>query len=240
MIPQLTEKEALSPVVLAFVDALKCSAFTGDVDTHYGGRLSAATDNSIYQVTPQAVLFPRSQADVQCILQLATYEEFATVTFTARGGGTGTNGQSLTDGVVVDLSRHMNRIVEVNEAERWAWVEPGVVLDQLNAHLKPHGVFFAPELSPSNRATIGGMVSTDASGKGSRIYGKTSNHVLSLDLVFSDGSDWQSVPLDAGALQELKSGEDLVNQIYHGVDRIVTSKKELIKQRFPKLTSTLR
>jgi FAD/FMN-containing dehydrogenase/Fe-S oxidoreductase len=239
MIPQLTEKEALSPVVLAFVDALKRSAFTGDVDTHYGGRLSAATDNSIYQVTPQAVLFPRSQADVQCILQLATQDEFANVTFTARGGGTGTNGQSLTEGVVVDLSRHMNRILEVNEAEGWAWVEPGVVLDQLNAHLKPHGVFFAPELSPSNRATIGGMVSTDASGKGSRIYGKTSNHVLALDLVFSDGSAWQSVPLDAAALKELKSGDDLVNQIYQGVDRIVTSKKELIKQRFPKLTRFL-
>jgi FAD/FMN-containing dehydrogenase len=224
---------------LAFVDALKRSAFTGDVDTHYGGRLSAATDNSIYQVTPQAVLFPRSQADVECILQLATHDEFANVTFTARGGGTGTNGQSLTEGVVVDLSRHMNRIVEVNEAEGWAWVEPGVVLDQLNAHLKPHGVFFAPELSPSNRATIGGMVSTDASGKGSRIYGKTSNHVLALDLVFSDGSAWQSVPLDAAALQKLKSGDDLVNQIYQGVDRIVTSKKELIKQRFPKLTRFL-
>ncbi|GJL62417.1 MAG: membrane protein [Nitrospirales bacterium] len=239
MIPQLTEKEALSPVVLAFVDALTRSAFTGDVETHYGGRLSAATDNSIYQVTPQAVLFPRSQADVQCILQLATHDAFANVTFTARGGGTGTNGQSLTEGVVIDLSRHMNRIVEVNEAEGWAWVEPGVVLDQLNAHVKPHGVFFAPELAPSNRATIGGMVSTDASGKGSRLYGKTSNHVLALDVVFSDGSAWQSVPLDATALQELKSGDDLVNQIYQGVDRIVTSKKELIEERFPKLTRFL-
>ena len=239
MIPQLTNKEALSPVVLAFVDALKGSAFTGDIDTHYGGRLSAATDNSIYQVTPQAVLFPRSQADVQCILRLATHEGFADMTFTARGGGTGTNGQSLAEGVVVDLSRHMNRIVEVNAEEGWAWVEPGVVLDQLNAHLKPHGVFFAPELAPSNRATIGGMVSTDASGVGSRIYGKTNNHVLALDLVFSDGSAWQSVPLDAAELQELKSGDDLVNQIYQGVDRIVTSKKELITQRFPKLTRFL-
>ncbi len=239
MIPPLTEKEALSPVVLAFVEALKRTAFTGDIDTHYGGRLTAATDNSIYQVTPQALLFPRSQADVQCILKLAMQEEFAKVTFTARGGGTGTNGQSLTEGVVIDLSRHMNRIVEVNEEEKWAWVEPGVVLDQLNAHLKSKGLFFAPELSPSNRATIGGMVSTDASGKGSRIYGKTSNHVQALDLVLSDGSAWQSVPLDAAALQEVTSGDDLVHQIYQGVDRIVTNKQELIKQRFPKLTRFL-
>ena len=239
MIPQLTEKDALSPVVLAFVEALTSLAFTGDVETHYGGRLSAATDNSIYQITPQAVVFPRSHADVQCIFQLATQDAFANVTFTARGGGTGTNGQSLTEGVVVDLSRHMNRIVEVNAAEGWAWVEPGVVLDQLNAHVKPHGVFFAPELAPSNRATIGGMVSTDASGKGSRLYGKTSNHVLALDVVFSDGSAWQSVPLDAAALHEVKSGDTLVNQIYQGVDGIVTSKQELIEQRFPKLTRFL-
>ena len=239
MLPPLTEKEALSPQVLAFVEALKGSTFTGDVDTQYGGRLTAATDNSIYQVTPQAVLFPRSQADVQCILQLATQDEYNNVTFTARGGGTGTNGQSLTEGVVVDLSRHMNRIAEVNEAEGWAWVEPGVVLDQLNAHVKPYGLFFAPELSPSNRATIGGMVSTDASGKGSRLYGKTSNHVLALDVVLSDGSAFQSVPLNRAALQALKSGNDLVNKIYQGVDHIVTSKKELIKQRFPKLTRFL-
>ena len=239
MIPLLTEKEALSPVVLAFVEALKCTAFTGDIDTQYGGRLTAATDNSIYQITPQALLFPRSQSDVQCILKLATQEGFAKVTFTARGGGTGTNGQSLTEGVVIDLSRHMNRIVGVNEAERWAWVEPGVVLDQLNAHLKSKGLFFAPELSPSNRATIGGMVSTDASGKGSRIYGKTSNHVQALDLVLSDGSTWQSVPLDAAAFQEVTSGNELVHRIYQGVDRIVTSKQELIKQRFPKLTRFL-
>ncbi len=239
MLPQLTEKEALSPVVLAFVDALTSRGFTGEVETHYGGRLIAATDNSIYQVTPQAVLFPHSQADVQCLFQLATQDAFANLTFTARGGGTGTNGQSLTEGVVVDLSRHMNRIVEVNVAEGWAWVEPGVILDQLNAHVKPHGAFFAPELAPSNRATIGGMVSTDASGVGSRIYGKTSNHVLALDVVLSDGTAWQSVPLDAAALHELKSGDALVNQIYQGVDQIVTSKNELIAQLFPKLSRFL-
>ena len=76
MIPQLTEKEALSPVVLAFVDALTSREFTGEVETHYGGRLCAATDNSIYHVTPQAVLFPRSQANVQCIFQNGCQDPF--------------------------------------------------------------------------------------------------------------------------------------------------------------------
>jgi FAD/FMN-containing dehydrogenase/Fe-S oxidoreductase len=239
MIPQLTEQEALSPIVLSFIEALKQSDFTGDVETNYGGRLIAATDNSIYQVTPQAVLFPRSQADVQAIMRLANRDDYASLTFTPRGGGTGTNGQSLTEGVVVDLSRHMNRILEVNDEQGWARVEPGVVLDQLNAHLKSRGVFFAPDLSPSNRATIGGMVSTDASGKGSRIYGKTSNHILALDLVLTDGSAWHSVPLEADALQALKSGDDAINRIYQGIDDIVTMKKELIERRFPKLTRFL-
>lgn len=239
MIPQLTEQEALSPVILSFIEALNQSEFTGDVDTHYGGRLIASTDNSIYQVTPQAVLFPRSQSDVQAILTLANQAEYSGITFTPRGGGTGTNGQSLTEGVVVDLSRHMNRILEVNYDQGWARLEPGVVLDQLNAHIKSHGVFFAPELSPSNRATIGGMVSTDASGKGSRIYGKTSNHILALDLVLTDGSAWHSVPLDAEALQELKSGDDVIHRIHRGIDEIVTAKKELIAQSFPKLTRFL-
>ncbi|MDP1007242.1 FAD-binding oxidoreductase, partial [Klebsiella pneumoniae] len=86
---------------------------------------------------------------------------------TPRGGGTGTNGQSLTDGLVVDVSRHMNRILEIDVENRRVWVQAGVVKDQLNAALKPHGLFFAPDLSTSNRATIGGMISTDASGQGS-------------------------------------------------------------------------
>src|SRR5690606_40722815 len=97
-----------------------------------------------------------------------------------RGGGTGTNGQSLTDGLVVDTSKYMNQILEINVEERWVRVQCGVVKDQLNAAIKPYGLFFAPELSTSNRATIGGMINTDASGQGSCRYGKTRDHVLEL------------------------------------------------------------
>ena len=108
--------------------------------------------------------------------------------FTPRGGGTGTNGQSLTDGVSVDLSRHMNAILEINAEEGWARVQAGVVKDQLNAAVAANGLFFAPELSPSNRATIGGMIATDASGQGSVLYGKTRDHVMELRAVFMDGT----------------------------------------------------
>ena len=94
----------------------------------------------------------------------------------------------------------MNRILEINLKQGWVRVEPGVVLDQLNKYLEPHNVFFAPDLSPSNRATLGGMVNTDACGKGSRIYGRTSNHVIELSCVLSNGELLKSIPLDDSAL----------------------------------------
>jgi FAD/FMN-containing dehydrogenase len=105
------------------------------------------------------------------IATLLARRSFRAIHVCARGGGTGTNGQSLTDGLVVDLSRYMNRILEINAVEGYARVEPGVVKDQLNQAALPYRLFFAPELSISNRATIGGMISTDASGQGSCVYG---------------------------------------------------------------------
>ena len=101
----------------------------------------------------------------------------------------------------------MNAILEINAEEGWARVQAGVVKDQLNDAIRPHGLFFAPELSPSNRATIGGMIATDASGQGSVLYGKTRDHVLELKAVLLDGTSWHSRPLaasefDAGQAQE--------------------------------------
>lgn len=90
---------------------------------------------------------------------------FLVVDFTPRGGGTGTNGQALNRGIIVDMSRYMSRIIEINPQEGWVRVEAGVIKDQLNQFLKPYGYFFAPELSTSNRATLGGMINTDASGQ---------------------------------------------------------------------------
>src|SRR5690625_5283500 len=127
---------------------------------------------------------------------LSLQEVICTIVLSAWGVGTGTNGQSLTDGLVVDTSRHMNQVLEINVEERWARVQCGVVKDQLNAALKPHGLFFAPDLSTSNRATIGGMINTDASGQGSRRYGKTRDYVLELRNILPDAGDWTTRPLD--------------------------------------------
>ena len=109
------------------------------------------------------------------------------VSITARGGGTSQAGQAIGAGIQLDTSKYLNRILEVNVAERWAWIEPGVVLDELNAQLKPHGLRFAPDISTASRATVGGMIANNSSGARSVLYGKTIDHVLELHVVLSDG-----------------------------------------------------
>lgn len=236
MIPQLEIDTALDPLYARFLD--ECAAlphFTGEIRTDFSTRLVAAVDNSIYQVLPQAVIFPKTADDLATLFSLAQDATYQAITFSPRGGGTGTNGQSLTQGIILDTSKFMNRILEVNQADQWAWVQPGVVLDQLNDHLKDTGLFFAPNLSPSNRATIGGMINTDACGKGSRVYGKTSNHVLEMEIVLLDGKTWRTKPLAPAELAEIKQRDDAVGAIHRTVDRIVTDNKDLIEAQFPKM-----
>jgi len=235
VIPRLAPTAVVEASYLRFVDALAGSEFTGEVSLDYATRLVTATDNSVYQVLPQAVVYPKTTQDVQCIGRLLARREFAGIKVSPRGGGTGTNGQSLTDGIVVDLSRHMNEIVEVDLEQGYAVVQPGVVLDQLNAHLRPHGVFFAPNLSPSSRATIGGMIGTDASGKGSRIYGKTSDHVLELEVVLADGSVLHTRPLSEQALAEQSARPDRVGSAYRGVREVIERSGHAFATALPKL-----
>lgn len=187
MIPRLSEIPEQNTIVKRFLAELPRQHFSGDIADSYAERLSLATDNSVYQQLPQAILFPKSVADVVILTKLAQKAEFQALTFTPRGGGTGTNGQALNNNIIVDLSRHMTKILELNVKERWVRVQAGVVKDQLNRFLKPHGLFFSPELSTSNRATLGGMINTDASGQGSLQYGKTSDHVLGLKSVLING-----------------------------------------------------
>lgn len=171
--------------VALFLQTLREADISGEVVDDRAQRMVFATDNSVYEVVPAAVLFPASLEDLRVIVRLAKRHRVCLV---PRGGGTGTNGQSLTPSVVVDVSRHMNAIVSFDPEEEMVIVQPGVVLEQLNAYLAPHGYFFPPSVSTASRATIGGMVSTDASGKGSRRYGRTSDHVHSLQMVLDDGT----------------------------------------------------
>lgn len=224
---------------VAFLDALRTAGFRGEIRQDHASRTVLATDNSIYQRFPQAAVFPRDADDVALVARLLARPEHRQVTVAPRGGGTGTNGQSLTDGVVVDLSRHMNQILEIDPEQRWVRVQSGVVKDQLNAALKPYGLFFAPELSTSNRATIGGMVSTDASGQGSCTYGKTRDHVLALDTVLLGGERLHSQPLAPEALAAQTARQDRVGEAYRCAARIADEQGALIQAKFPKLNRCL-
>ncbi|MFB2761882.1 FAD-binding oxidoreductase, partial [Shewanella xiamenensis] len=241
MLPLLSHQQTLEPVYLAYLDALEQSAYEGDIDKRYSARLVQATDNSVYQFLPQAVLYPKHQKDIEIALKLATKAEFVGVTFSARGGGTGTNGQSLTHGLILDVSRYMNRVLEVNPEQGWVRVEAGVIKDALNDALRPHGFFFSPDLSTSNRATIGGMINTDASGAGSLVYGKTSDHVLALRSVLIDGSVLDTRPLDAGLLcnPDNVSENPLGQKLISAIAKVCREKRALIEQQFPKLNRFL-
>ena len=223
----------------AFLQDLAKAGFRGEIGSGAADRVVLATDNSIYQRLPQAVVYPGDADDVACLARLLAEPRHREVSVAPRGGGTGTNGQSLTDGIVVDLSRHMNRIVEIDPANRRARVQAGVVKDQLNAALRPHGLFFAPELSTSNRATIGGMVATDASGQGSCTYGKTRDHVLALEVVLLGGERLRSEPVTPAALPALCHRQDRIGAVYRTAERIAREEADTIAARFPRLNRCL-
>ncbi|HTK00158.1 MAG TPA: FAD-binding and (Fe-S)-binding domain-containing protein [Bordetella sp.] len=239
MIARLVPPSALDASYERFLEALIAEGFAGEISTRHADRTVLATDNSIYQRLPQAAVFPLDGEDVQRLARVAGRAEYRAVVLTPRGGGTGTNGQSLTDGIVVDLSRHMNRILWIDAAARRARVQAGVVKDQLNAALRPHGLFFAPELSTSNRATIGGMINTDASGQGSCTYGKTRDHVLALDAVLLGGERFESRPVTAAQLDALRAQPGRIGDAFRCAERIIDTHAGLIAQRFPKLNRCL-
>ncbi|TFH84836.1 FAD-binding oxidoreductase [Billgrantia azerbaijanica] len=229
----------LASPYLRFLEALKDAGFAGEIAPDYANRTVLATDNSIYQRLPQAVLYPKHADDLARIAHLAGQVEHRQVVLAPRGGGTGTNGQSLTDGLVVDVSKHMNAILDIDVENRRVRVQAGVVKDQLNAALKPHGLFFAPELSTSNRATIGGMISTDASGQGSCEYGKTRDHVLELDVLLLGGERLVSRPVDDAALETLCERDDVTGRAYRTAREIIDTQREQIDATFPPLNRCL-
>lgn len=178
------------PIFDALEMALRTQGFVGEIEFDIALREAMSTDNSVYRLLPDLIVSPSDAADMVTLLAVMEQAAFQDIPITARGGGTGTNGQALNRGVIVDTRRHMHRLLHLNASEGWADVEPGLVLEDLNAQIRHTGWFFAPETSTSNRCTIGGMVSTDASGKGSRVYGKTSDNLLGLEIVRAEGLLW--------------------------------------------------
>jgi FAD/FMN-containing dehydrogenase/NAD-dependent dihydropyrimidine dehydrogenase PreA subunit len=204
----------------------------GDVRFDRLSRALYATDASVYQIEPLGVVVPRTREDVVRTVEIAARHR---VSITARGGGTSQAGQAIGAGLLLDTSKYLNRILEVNAAERWAWIEPGVVLDELNAQLRPHGLRFAPDISTASRATVGGMIANNSSGARSVLYGKTIDHVLEQHVVLADGSTAHFRPLDAVALEEACAGDTLEAKCYRAVRQLAGACRHEIDLRFPKV-----
>jgi FAD/FMN-containing dehydrogenase/NAD-dependent dihydropyrimidine dehydrogenase PreA subunit len=148
-------------------------------------KIAYATDASVYREIPYGVAYPETIEDVQELMRMARERHTHLI---PRAGGTSIAGQVVGSGIVVDISKHWNHILEINQGEQWARVEPGVVRDELNIALKPYGLFFSPETSTSNRCCIGGMFGNNSCGTHSLVYGSTRHHVLEAKAVLADGS----------------------------------------------------
>jgi FAD/FMN-containing dehydrogenase/Fe-S oxidoreductase len=195
-------------------------------------RTIYSTDASVYREMPVAAIWPKGPNDIKKILSFATREKIAV---TLRAAGTSLAGQVVTDGLVVDISRYMNRILEVNPREKWVRVEPGVVLDELNMNLKEYGLFFGPETSTSNRCNIGGMVGNNACGLHSVIYGSTRDHTLELKSILSDGSEAIFGLVDQETFEIKCGNETLEGKIYRNIRDILSdniNRKSIIDE-FP-------
>jgi FAD/FMN-containing dehydrogenase/Fe-S oxidoreductase len=196
------------------------------------GRALYSTDASVYQIVPAGVVFPACADDVVAVARECGRHR---VPLTARGGGTSQAGQAIGPGVVLDCSRHLNGVLEINAAQGWARVQPGCVLDDLNHAVRPLGLHFPVDISTSDRATIGGMIANNSSGTRSIVYGKTVDHVLELRAVLSDGSVVTAGPLDAPGWESRCRQQDLEGACYRAVGEQAAAHAEDIARRYPKL-----
>ena len=205
---------------------------SGEVRFDAVSRALYSTDASVYQMLPLGVVVPRTDEDVARTVQIAGRHG---VSITARGGGTSQAGQAVGAGLQLDTSKYLHRVIDVDVAGRAAWIQPGVVLDELNAHLRPHGLRFAPDISTASRATIGGMIANNSSGARSVLYGKTIDHVLELNVVLADGSTAHFRPLDAAAVDAACAGQTREAACYRGVRDTAARCRGDIERRFPKV-----
>ncbi len=204
----------------------------GEVRFDDYSRLLYSTDASMYQVEPIGVVLPRSKGDVQAVLELANRYN---VPVLPRGGGTSLIGQTVNHAVVLDFSKYMNQVLEVNREELWCRVQPGVIQDELNHHVRPMGLLFGPDTSTSNRATIGGMSGNNSAGSHSIAYGKTIDHVLELTCLLADGSEITLRDLSPAELEAKCRADGLEGQIYREVRRLVAQHADEIRARYPTL-----
>ena len=201
----------------------------GEVRFDKISRALYSTDASVYQIQPVGVVIPKNRDD---IVRAAAICRTFQCPVTMRGGGTSQAGQAIGEGLQIDTSKFFSNILEVNAAERWVRVEPGIVLDDLNAQLAPLGMRFAPDISTASRATIGGMMANNSSGARSVLYGKTIDHVLEQTVLLSDGSIVHFREIDR---DRIPTGDTLEARCYETVLSLASTHAAEIDRRYPKI-----
>ena len=204
---------------------------TGELRTDIYSRMLYSTDASIYQVMPHAVLIPRNADDVQAAVTLAHERGIPIVPRTA---GSSLAGQAIGEALIIDFSRHLDAILELNKEESWVRVQPGIVLDELNLYLKPHGLQFGPDPASSNRAAMGGIVANNSTGSHSILYGMTADHVLELETFLSDGTAAHLGPVEAAALAQFQKRPGLEGSLYRGIAELARDNVDAIVAGTPR------
>ncbi|HTU19017.1 MAG TPA: FAD-linked oxidase C-terminal domain-containing protein [Gemmataceae bacterium] len=204
----------------------------GEVRFDAASRHLYSNDASIYQMEPLGVVIPRSVEDIVATVQIAAE---AQVPITARGGGTSLSGQSIGPGIVLDCSKYLNAILDIDASARVARIQPGVVLDTLNRALAAHDLQFGPDVATASRANLGGMIGNNSAGARSIVYGKTIDHVRRLGVVLTDGSRADFGPVPPEEWQRRAALRGLEGSIYQQVQAIVREERDEIERRFPRI-----
>ena len=214
--------------------------FLNDLNLHIqGGVLSDnyslglySTDASLYQIKPVAIVTPLNENDVLTAIKIAGDHQVAIL---PRGGGTALAGQTVGDALIIDFSKHMHQILELNVADRWVRIQPGLVRDELNLELQKHGLHFAPDPATSSRANIGGMIGNNSSGTKSILYGKTIDHVLELKIALPDGTILNLKETTPDEYHSISQQSDQEGEIYRNFQKIIHNNHLEIEHRFPKV-----
>jgi len=217
---------------LADLEAELSDSIQGDVLFDEMSCHIYSTDASLYQIKPLGIVLPRSGDEIRRIVQIAGKHQ---VPLLPRGGGTSLAGQTVLAGLVVDCSKYLTSILEINSEDRWVRVQPGIVLDNLNESLKPHNLHFAPDPATSSRANIGGMIGNNSAGVRSIRYGKTVDQILEASIVLPTGEALLLKNLNAEELEAKCSRKDREGALYRGLRQIVDDNSEEITHRFPRV-----
>ena len=208
-------------------------ALDGELFTDDALRILYATDASAYREIPEAVAIPKSVEDLK---KLIAYASANNTSLIPRAAGTSLAGQVVGKGIVVDISKYFTKIIELNKEHHWVRVQPGVIRDELNMYLKPHGLFFGPETSTANRAMIGGMIGNNSCGSNSVVYRSTREHLLEVNVLLSDGSETVFKAMDLEEFHEKCESNNLEGNIYKTLRSLLSNyeNQQEIKREFPK------